>query len=479
MSSLSSAVAARLLVVMDLLGLLVATLVATLGSLPEVDARTVGDFLSLRLKIQNGLLTLLLLAGWFQVFQVLDLYEERVWSNPLDSIGRLTLAAGSTVVLFTLVALVFHIQMATPLFVAIFGAISLLFLVGDRVLLARIVAPIFFPGHEEHLVLIVGSGRRAAEAESRLKAQAGTHPRIIGFVDEHWEGVDEMKALGYEFLGSLSDFSRIISERVVDEVALCLPLRSRYSEAREILRDSEQQGISVTMPGAVFDSSVATAIVESNGGDPYIAYHTAGIGSAGAMAKRAMDLVLATLALVAASPLFLILPVLIRLNSPGPVFFVQDRRGLHKRVFRIVKFRTMYEDADRCIEQYLHLNEEDGPAFKIRNDPRITRMGHWLRRTSLDELPQLLNVLKGDMSLVGPRPLFNFEFARVTEPQILRRQSVKPGITGLWQVNGRNDILFDSRIELDLRYVDEWSLWLDIKVLLKTIPAVLTGKGAM
>ncbi len=131
---------------MDLLGLLVATLVATLGFLPEVNARTVGDFLSLRLKIQNGLLTLLLLAGWFQVFQVLDLYEERVWSNPLDSIGRLTLAAGSTVVLFTLVALVFHIPMATPLFVAIFGAISLLFLVGDRVLLARIVAPIFSRG---------------------------------------------------------------------------------------------------------------------------------------------------------------------------------------------------------------------------------------------------------------------------------------------------------------------------------------------
>jgi len=171
--------------------------------------------------------------------------------------------------------------------------------------------------------------------------------------------------------------------------------------------------------------------------------------------------------------------VLIKFKSSGPIFFTQLRPGLNKRPFRMIKFRTMVKDADEIIDRFAHLNQESGPAFKIKNDPRITSIGKLLRRASVDELPQLINVLKGEMSLVGPRPLFYWEFERINEDWIKRRCSVKPGITGLWQVNGRSNLAFDKRILIDLEYIDNWSLGLDFSILLKTLPAVLFSKGAV
>jgi lipopolysaccharide/colanic/teichoic acid biosynthesis glycosyltransferase len=182
--------------------------------------------------------------------------------------------------------------------------------------------------------------------------------------------------------------------------------------------------------------------------------------------------------LVLLAPLLLAVALLINLTSPGPIFFGQERVGLNKRRFKIYKFRTMIPNAERIQEELLHLNEMKGPAFKIKNDPRVTPIGRILRKTSIDELPQLFNVLKGDMSLVGPRAMSVRDYQLFNEDWQRRRFSVPPGITCLWQINGRNLIPFEQWMELDMQYIDKWSLWLDLKILARTIPAVLRGSGA-
>jgi exopolysaccharide biosynthesis polyprenyl glycosylphosphotransferase len=194
--------------------------------------------------------------------------------------------------------------------------------------------------------------------------------------------------------------------------------------------------------------------------------------------KRMLDILVSLLLLFLLAPVWILVALLIKLDCSGPVFFVQDRVGLNKRRFRMYKFRTMVGDAEKKQSELESLNEADGPVFKIKNDPRITRLGKYLRKTSIDELPQLLNVLKGDMSLVGPRPLPIRDYQGFDQDWVRRRFSVPPGITCLWQVTGRSSLSFKEWMELDLNYIDHWSLWLDVKVIAKTIPAVLKGVGA-
>jgi exopolysaccharide biosynthesis polyprenyl glycosylphosphotransferase len=193
--------------------------------------------------------------------------------------------------------------------------------------------------------------------------------------------------------------------------------------------------------------------------------------------KRVLDVVGALLAIALTSPIWIAAAIAIKLDSPGPVFFVQQRSGRNNRPFPCVKFRTMVVDAEARLEELRKRNEISGPVFKVKDDPRLTRAGRVLRKYSIDELPQFLNVLVGQMSLVGPRPPIPKE-VRSYEPDQVRRLSVRPGITGLWQVSGRNRIAFEDWVRLDLQYIDEWSLWLDFQILVATIPAVLGGEGA-
>ena len=194
--------------------------------------------------------------------------------------------------------------------------------------------------------------------------------------------------------------------------------------------------------------------------------------------KHLFDFSVALVLITLLSPLFLVTAVLIKLSSPGPIFFIQERVGLNKRPFRLYKYRTMVADAEQQLSGLEDLNEVDGPVFKIKNDPRITRIGKYLRKTSIDELPQLFNVLKGEMSLVGPRPLPIRDVEGFTQNWHHRRFSVRPGITCLWQIQGRSALAFENWMELDIQYIDQWSLWLDLKILLRTVPAVLRAYGA-
>jgi exopolysaccharide biosynthesis polyprenyl glycosylphosphotransferase len=228
----------------------------------------------------------------------------------------------------------------------------------------------------------------------------------------------------------------------------------------------------------IFNLKIARPHTDVLDGHAQITAHYQGVEDWPRLFKRLIDLVGSIVLLVLLSPLLLVVAILIKATSNGPVFFRQKRVGLNKRQFLMYKFCTMVPNAEQLQKELLHLNEMTGPAFKIRNDPRVTPIGRFLRKTSLDELPQLFNVFGGDMSLVGPRAMSVHDYQSFNEDWQRRRFSVRPGITCLWQVHGRNSIPFDQWMELDMQYIDKWSLWLDLKILLQTIPAVLRGTGA-
>ncbi len=239
----------------------------------------------------------------------------------------------------------------------------------------------------------------------------------------------------------------------------------------------ERVGVKATYHADIFDMHIARPIVHGAGLPPLVEMQVAPEGWRLAV-KRLLDVAGAMTALVVFSPVMLAAVAAIKATSRGPAFYVQERYGLNRRRFRMFKLRTMVAGAERLQAALEAHNEADGPVFKIAQDPRLTPIGHFLRRTSIDELPQLWNVLRGDMSLVGPRPLPLRDVARITRPADMRRFSVRPGLTCLWQISGRSGIGFDEWIRLDLQYIDRWSLQLDLEVLAATVPAVLRGTGA-
>jgi exopolysaccharide biosynthesis polyprenyl glycosylphosphotransferase len=255
-------------------------------------------------------------------------------------------------------------------------------------------------------------------------------------------------------------------------------MKSLYQEASRIFTICEEQGIIVRNLSDIFHSKLARYRTELFEGEPLITHYTGAMSGWQVAVKRVIDVVVAIILLLVLSPLFLLTALLIKLDSPGPVFFIQERVGLGKRKFRFYKFRTMIDGADKLQGELEVLNEISGPVFKMKKDPRITNIGRVLRKTSIDELPQLINVLKGDMSLVGPRPLPIRDYNGFSKDVHRRRFSVRPGITCLWQIYGRSSIAFENWMELDMHYIDSWSLWLDCKILLRTIPTVLHGSGA-
>jgi exopolysaccharide biosynthesis polyprenyl glycosylphosphotransferase len=276
----------------------------------------------------------------------------------------------------------------------------------------------------------------------------------------------------------VSQLEAIMANQPVDEVFVALPANKYGPLVETIVRRCEEQGIIVRVQTQAFDLQVAKSYLDELEGLPVLTIRSGPEDDWQLFAKRLIDILGSAALLLVLAPVFAVIACLIRMDSPGPVFFSQERIGFNKRRFRLMKFRTMMDGADAQQAILEHLNEADGPVFKIKSDPRITRVGKFLRRFSVDELPQLFNVLKGDMSLVGPRPLPVRDVERIDVSSHKRRFSIKPGITCLWQVNGRSNIGFDDWVRLDLEYIDKWSLALDLMILLKTIPAVLKGPGA-
>jgi exopolysaccharide biosynthesis polyprenyl glycosylphosphotransferase len=329
-------------------------------------------------------------------------------------------------------------------------------------------------GRARRHVLIVGSGPRALRTFHEL-ARHDDEVEVVGFVDSdialmHDEIVSRMQC-------TLEELEQLLMRRVVDEVIIALPVKSCYAQIQRVIEECERAGVESKYPVDVFQPTLARPRFEPSERFPSVALRVVS-DDARVAVKRLIDVAGAAAGLVLLAPVLLAIAAAIKLTSPGPVLFAQERYGLRKRRFRMIKFRTMVPEAEALQALVEARNEAVGPVFKMRDDPRTTPIGRLLRRSSLDELPQLVNVLLGDMSLVGPRPLPLRDVQRFDRPWLMRRFSVPPGLTGLWQVSGRSDLTFDEWITLDLAYIDNWSLRLDLRILLRTIPAVFRGTGA-
>ncbi|MFY9805026.1 MAG: sugar transferase [Candidatus Acidiferrales bacterium] len=434
--------------------------------------------LNIRVKLSDCVIFAVAMLASHAMFALCGIYESRRLSTKLaevvDILKAVTLATAS----LALVAALFHVKLMTPAFLALFFAICFTTVATSRLLLRYSLARIRRCGHNLHHILILGTNPRAIEFAHRLEASPERGYHLLGFVDDNWPRMDEFLASGFDVVCDNAGIAEFLRHNVVDEVAIYLPLRSFYEHAARMAALCEQHGIIIRFDSDIFDLKIARSHADVFDGDAQITARSGGFGGWAFLLKRTIDLVVSFTLLLLLSPILLAVALLINLTSPGPILFGQERVGLNKRKFRIYKFRTMIPNAERIQEELIHLNEMKGPVFKIKNDPRVTPIGRILRKTSIDELPQLFNVLKGDMSLVGPRAMSVRDYQLFSEDWQRRRFSVPPGITCLWQVNGRNLIPFEQWMELDMQYIDKWSLWLDLKILARTIPAVLRGSGA-
>jgi len=315
-------------------------------------------------------------------------------------------------------------------------------------------------------VIVVGTGKLAQTVASHLRAHSSV--RFVGYVDDSPLGRSDV-------LGELEDLPELCREYDVARVVVCFS-RTHPERTTEMLKAlSGHVGVSIVP--RYYELITARSHVEDLSGLPMIDIAPASLSAGARLCKRSFDLVASSLILVALSPLFLVTAIVIKSTSSGPVFFRQTRTGRDEAPFQVMKFRTMYEDAEERKAELLHLNEVDGPLFKVVEDPRVTRPGRFLRRTSIDELPQLINVWKGDMSLVGPRPFVVSEAAEI-EGWARKRFEARPGMTGLWQVSGRNELSHLELCRLDYLYVASWSFWWDMQILWQTPATMFKGRGA-
>lgn len=439
---------------------------------------TVASFLASKVSLSSCVLFVIAILMCYAAFSLSGLYQSKRMSTKSSEAADVLRAMMFSTACIWLEGRLFSISVVTPYFLVAFCALGVTLIICMRFLLRYILSAIRKQGRNLHHVLVLGTNARAVEFGRTLEAIPDRGCRLLGFVDDDWVGMEKFRGTGFRLACSHDGLAEFLRQNVVDEVAIYLPIRSFYERAADIARLTRQHGILLRFDTDIFDLKFARLQTEPLDGPPQIMANDSAIEGWPLLFKRLFDVAGSLALLIVLSPLVLVVALLIKLTSRGPVFFTQKRVGLNKREFRMFKFRTMVPHAESIQEQLAHLNEMGGPVFKIKNDPRITPIGRLLRKTSIDELPQLLNVLKGDMSLVGPRAMSVRDYQFFSEDWQRRRFSVPPGITCLWQIQGRNTIPFEQWMQLDMQYIDKWSLWLDFKILARTIPAVFKGSGA-
>jgi len=421
-----------------------------LGLLPLVLA--IWTFLLVTREAYTSRRTVALAMEAWQVFQVVGL-------------GTLTLAAAGWLL---------RLDFVSRPFLLLFGGINLALLLGEKLAVRLSARHVRSRGLNFRTLLLVGINPRSEEVARIIEDHPHWGLKILGFIAPNGSFPDTVA--GLPVLGRADDLPEILQNKVVDEVIFVLS-RRQLEEFEDSFLLCSELGIRARV-ALYFPHMKARVVLEDLEGIPLLTFTNTPGALFPLFVKWLADVVLSAVGLVILSPLLLVIGLAVWLTSRGPMLYTQQRCGLNGRRFTLYKFRTMYDGADLELDRVAHLNEVNGPAFKAKRDPRVTPIGRILRRWSLDELPQLVNVLKSEMSLVGPRPPIPAEVEQYQRWQ-RRRLSMKPGITGLWQVSGRAGIDdFDEWIAFDLRYIDQWSLWLDFKILVRTIPAVLFARGA-
>lgn len=386
---------------------------------------------------------------------------EKTLARSLQQIVR---AGGWLILLFAVAAFFFRLSVPSRSVLVLSAILApLVLLAKDRIIIWIYYRRLLRGGLREDIIL-AGEPTRMKEIEESLTRSQRLEMRIVRRVDLSSRPVDDLIAA--------------LHEHAVGRVILAIR-HLAMDRVQEAVEACETEGVEAWLNAGFIHTSVARPSYENFGRNPMLVFRATPDISWGVMLKNVMDRVGAAALLILLSPLLLVASVAARLSSPGPILFRQQRAGLHGRPFVMLKFRTMFAGAEARQKELEDQNQMRGPVFKIENDPRVTPVGRILRRTSIDELPQLWNVFRGDMSLVGPRPLPLYEVEKFERAGHRRRLSMKPGLTCLWQVRGRNQVVdFEDWVKMDLEYIDNWSIWLDLVILLRTIPAVLLGAGA-
>ena len=460
----------RIYVILDLLVTVISLLVALL-------VRLSFDLSDVSFEIFKKVFPILYFALplWYLLLRFNGMYESHRTNTTWKVCWIATKSIGEGITLIILAAYLLKTAPISRSVLFLFGVVNVLLLVVEKALLKEVLHAIREKGYNFRTVLIVGSGIRAMSVAKKIVSHKEWGLQIFGFLSQDPTDLGRMLE-GKRVLGNLEDLQKIISTSPIDEVHIALPLLN-LDAITQMLEICDEQGIRARVMMDLYSPTFSKLHLEDFHGTPMLTFTATPMETWQVLLKEVMDRVAAFVLLSLLWPLFVIAAILIRMDSSGPVFFVQERVGLYKRRFRMYKFRTMVENAEDLLPELVDRNELSGPVFKIKHDPRCTRVGRFLRIASLDELPQLINVMKGEMSFIGPRPPLPSEIERY-KPRQYRRLSMKPGISGLWQVSGRNGLDFDRWMELDLQYIDNWSLRLDFKILLKTLPAVLFGRGA-
>ncbi len=425
-------------------------------------------------------LALLLLSSAVS-YQMFRLYEP---DRQLETLG--TTVSIIKAVVFSAIAVLILLYLAhsgdvSRMLVGSYVLLNVLFLLSYRYLRLVLHRNSVRQGLNNHEVLVVGSRERAKDLIRYLKSMDHLGYHILGCLEVDDSRYEEEVAEGVRVIGSMENFKAFLLHFAVAEIVFAMPL-NKIDNVMDYISFAEELGINVRIVPdwqihkLKYQPSVASVSIGDFVGMPMVSLSSGPQRVFELTVKEVFDRVAAFWGLFFLLPLFLLLAVIIKMTSSGPVFFRQERSGLNGRTFGLFKFRSMVVNAEELRKDLDSLNEQEGPVFKITDDPRVTWIGKILRKTSLDELPQLINVLKGEMALVGPRPPLPAEVEQY-DPWQRRRLSMKPGITCIWQVSGRNEIGFEQWMRMDLEYIDKWSLFLDLKLLLKTVPAVVLGTG--
>lgn len=420
-------------------------------------------------------IVLITVPAWVTLMSVDGVYEEFRTKLFIEILWRVLRTGAATLLFIGSGIFLFKMTLASRLYVAVFVVTAYVFLGIEKAMWRWTLDYTFQQGSNLVNMLIVGTGPRAQEFIDVVRSHSNWGLKIVGLID------DDPKLLGkkiqnYEVIGRIRDIPRLIHDLIIDRVIFVVP-RMWLNRIEDAIYYCEQEGISTAVSVDLYRTRLAKVRLSNFADIPLILFQTHKIQEWQLFIKRIIDVIFSLFCIALLSPLFLLVSIGIKLSSPGPVFYKQTRCGLNGRKFTLIKFRSMAVGADRKVKALASENMMNGPVFKIKHDPRVTQFGRFIRKFSIDEYPQLFNVLKGDMSLVGPRPPLPEE-VEMYERWQRRRLSMKPGITCVWQVSGRNKIDFDRWMEMDLQYIDNFSIRLDFMLLIRTFFVVITGYGA-